>query len=178
MRIQSLDPAKRLWAVSDLLPAEMVAEIQAFDWAAAEHEPGNLQNRRQIRIIGSVERFDKAIIDLLPKINERLCTKFRTMFGHWWLDLQDFSCDMHTDGQLPNAMQVYWSSPDPGYGTGFYYYKTRDSLKHQFLSVPNTGYIMLNHREPDGSQPLQWHGMFRPVAPGMTRLSSYHIFEL
>lgn len=178
MQVAPLDQAKRLWAASDLLPTDLVAEIQAFDWSTAEHEPGNLRDRRQIRIIGAVERFEKAMLELLPSINQRLGTGFRVMFGQWWLDLPNFSCDMHTDGHLPNAMQIYWLAPGPEYGTGFYNFKNRNSLKHQFLSVPNTGYIMLNHLEPDGSQPLQWHGMFNPLKADTIRLSSYHIFEL
>lgn len=178
MRIEPLDSAKRLWSVSDLLPADTVTQIQAFDWTSAEHEPGNLLNRRRIQINSEIKPFEKAITKLLPEINARLGTKFRVAYGSWWLDLPNFVCGMHTDGHLAYTMQMYWLCSGTQYGTGFYHYKNCNSLKYQFLSVPNTGYIMLNHLEPDGTQPLQWHGMFQPVAPGTSRLSSYHIFEL
>jgi hypothetical protein len=74
-------------------------------------------------------------------------------------------------------MQVYWTVPSPDYGTGFYRYKTLDSVLYQFQSRPNSGYIMLNHLESDGSQPLQWHGMFNPVPEGTIRVSSYWSFK-
>jgi len=180
MRIEPLDSDKRLWAISDLLPADTVAQIQTFHWLSAEHEPVNLDHRRKIQIDTNTETrsFEKMPKDLVPEINTRLGTKFRVAYGNWWLDLANFWCDMHTDGHLAYSMQMYWVCPGSEYGTGFYNYKNRNILKHQFLSVPNTGYIMLNHLEPNGSQPLQWHGMFHPVAPGTIRLSSYHIFEL
>ena len=80
-------------------------------------------------------------------------------------------------GHLPAVMQLYWHQPGSEYGTGFYRYHTESSLIHQFTSDPNTGYIMLNHLDPDGNQPLQWHAMLNPVPDGTYRLSSYWHFE-
>lgn len=178
MHLHSLDQEKRLWSISHLLTDDWVNAIVNFDWINAKHEQGNLSNRRQITVTGEVEKFEKQMLNLLPEINQQLGTAFTSMFGQWWLDLEGFSCDLHTDGQLPNAMQIYWIAPGPGYGTAFYHYKRPDQLKHQFLSVANTGYVMLNHLEPNGSQPLQWHAMLNQLEPGMIRLSSYHIFDL
>lgn len=178
IELKCLDEARRLWAVYNVLAPELVQEIQKFDWLDAEHEPGNLPHRRQIRITGQVKVFEKVMLELLPEINRKLGTEFKTMFGQWWLDLERFHCNLHTDGHLPNSMQIYWLAPGPEYGTGFYHYKSKDHLKHQFHSVANTGYLMLNHPEPDGSQPLQWHAMLNELKPGMVRLTSYHIFTL
>jgi hypothetical protein len=113
----------------------------------------------------------------LPQINHALHTDFSRAFGNFWLDEPGFDVAMHTDGHLPAVMQLYWHQPGTDYGTGFYRYRTRSSLLHQFRSEPNTGYIMLNHLDDDGSQPLQWHGMFNPVPLNMYRVSSYWYFE-
>lgn len=178
IEIECLDQVNRLWAVSNVLEPTLVQEIQTFDWLNADHEDGNLSYRRQIRITGQIEIFEKSMLSLLPEINRQLGTNFKTMFGQWWLDLENFHCDLHTDGHLPNSMQIYWLAPSTEYGTGFYHYKSKDHLKHQFHSVANTGYLMLNHLDQDGSQPLQWHAMLKRLGPGMVRLTSYHIFTL
>lgn len=177
MKLECLDQQRRLWSVDQLLPPDLVEAIQSHDWVNAEYEPGNLMNRRQISYAGEVARFGRAIKALLPDINRQLGTNFTYIFGNWWLDLEGFWCDMHTDGHLPSAMQIYWLVPGTEYGTGFYHYKLENQLKHQFLSEPNTGYLMLNHAEPDGSQPLQWHAMLKPLSSGQIRLSSYHIIQ-
>jgi hypothetical protein len=74
-------------------------------------------------------------------------------------------------------MQLYWTVPGPDWGTGFYRYKDPDSLLYQFESRPNSGYIMLNHLNPDGSQPLLWHAMLNPVPAGHIRVTSYWQFK-
>jgi hypothetical protein len=170
----------RLWHVSDLLPQEQLNEILAIQWTELPWQKENLQEnwpRRKITNDDSrVRQVNRYIEKCLPTINQSLGTEFQSCHGHWWLDEPGFTCSMHTDGHLPNAMQLYWIMPSDQYGTGFYHFKNTNSLKHQFDSVPNSGYIMLNHLDPDGSQPLQWHGMFNPVPADAYRLSSYFYF--
>ena len=84
---------------------------------------------------------------------------------------------LHTDGHVPTAMQLYWTVPGTEFGTGFYHYKNLDAILYQFDSRPNSGYIMLNHLNPDGSQPLLWHAMLNPVPANTVRVSSYWRFE-
>ena len=170
----------RLWQVEDLLPAAQAEEIVATAWFALTQEPGpaNLDHRRQIAWSDTTAlRYSEYINQCLPEINQALGTEFKSMGGHFWIDLPGFRCDLHTDGELANSMQVYWTVPGPDYGTGFYYFKDPEQLLYQFRSTPNSGYIMLNHPNPDGSQPLQWHAMLNPVPAGTIRVTSYWYFN-
>jgi hypothetical protein len=175
-----VDDGHRLWQVSDLLPPEQAAEIVATDWMALTAGPSCGQETwlRQ-QVTGSdptAQRYSSYINACLPEINQVLGTVFGSMAGHFWIDQPGFQVAMHTDGHLPTAMQLYWTVPSQEYGTGFYRYKNLESLLYQFASRPNSGYIMLNHANPDGSQPLLWHAMLNPVPAGHIRVSSYWYF--
>jgi hypothetical protein len=93
----------------------------------------------------------------------------------WWLDEPDFTVGVHTDGELPSTMQIYWVSPTADLGTFFTEFKDHTPYK-KFVPTPNTGYIMFNGPNTDGSQPLIWHGMTDPVPAGTFRVSSYTTF--
>jgi hypothetical protein len=177
MQLLPVDGLGRLWQVQDLLPAEQLAEIQAVDWSSLQQEPANLALRRQIAWNDPVtQRIGSYINQLLPEINQQLGTRFAQSGGHFWIDQPGFTCSLHTDGHLATAMQIYWLAPGACYGTGFYQFKDPDTLLYQFESRPNTGYIMLNHANDDGSQPLLWHAMLNPVPEGTVRVSSYWYF--
>jgi hypothetical protein len=171
----------RLWQVRDLLPQEQFDEIASTDWSSMRTHQSHGQEswpRQQVAWTDPVaQRYSRYINAGLPEINSALGTDFERSAGHFWIDLPGFRCDMHTDGHLSNAMQLYWIMPDHTYGTGFYRYNNTDSLVYQFASKPNTGYIMLNHANSDGSQPLQWHAMLNTVPVGTIRVSSYWYFE-
>lgn len=176
-----VDDCARLWSVADLLPSAQAEEITATNWLSLESGPSGGQEtwpRQQVAWSDPVaQRYSEYINASLPEINLALGTAFTRAGGHFWIDQPGFTVAMHTDGHVPTAMQIYWSVPGPEYGTGFYQYKNPDSLLYQFTSRPNTGYIMLNHPDPDGSQPLLWHAMLRPVPAGHIRVSSYWRFE-
>ena len=170
----------RLWQVEDLLPPAQAEEIRATEWFALTQEPGpaNLDHRRQITWSDPhAQRYSEYINCCLPEINQALSTEFVRMSGHFWIDLPGFECALHTDGELANSMQLYWCVPGDEWGTGFYHFKDPEQLLYQFRSRPNSGYIMLNHTEPDGSQPLQWHAMLNPVPKGTIRVTSYWYFS-
>lgn len=172
----------RLWAVTDLLPPDQAAEILATDWLNLSWVRGTKQEswpRRHIAWTDPVaQRLGEYITQTLPEINSAVGTCFSRASGVFWVDEPGFTVAMHTDGHLPNSLQLYWNMPDNStqYGTGFYHSKNADSLLYQFDSSPNTGYIMLNHADEDGSQPLQWHGMFNPVPLATVRVTSYWQF--
>ena len=78
-------------------------------------------------------------------------------------------------------------SPNENLGTSFYNTVNRDdltmigwmskieqSLLVKFKSIPNTGYVMLNYPETDGTTPLLWHNMNVPVPENSIRLSCYY----
>lgn len=180
MLITTIDPG-RLYQVTDLLPDAQVNDILNLDWLSLPWARGSMQEswaRRQLAWDHpDIQRVSKYISDKLPEINQQLGTKFVNSFGSWWLDEPGFTCAMHTDGHLPNSMQIYWIVPGSEYGTCFYEHDKK-TIRHHFTSLLNTGYIMLNHLNEDGSQPLQWHAMYQPVPPGTFRLSSYWQFQL
>jgi len=171
----------RLYQVRDLFTAEQVIDIQTVDWMNLPWMNSPQQQtwlRREI-VWDSAEkqRVSRYFDPVLTTINQALGTDFQQSGGQFWIDLPGFTCDLHTDGHLPNAMQIYWLVPGPEYGTGFYQYKNVDSLLYQFESLPNSGYIMLNHLDDSGAQPLQWHAMLNPVPAGSIRVSSYWYFD-
>lgn len=180
-KFTQIDNHGRLWQVQDLLPPEQAEEILATDWMSLPNSLSVGQeswSRRQVDWDGPVaQRYSRYINQWLPDINQALNTEFRSSSGHFWIDLPGFIVSMHTDGHAATAMQLYWTVPSEEFGTCFYRYKTTDSLLYQFLSRPNSGYIMLNHLAQDGHQPLQWHAMLNPVPENTIRVSSYWRFE-
>jgi hypothetical protein len=169
----------RLWEVVGLIDPEQLLDIQSLPWTEFAWQSQDMQEawqRRRICDNPDVGRVNNYIQQRLPEINQAMGTDFKSCSGHWWLDTAGFTCSIHTDGHLPNSMQLYWLAPDEHCGTVFYYYKNQSQLRHRFTGQPNTGYIMLNHLDEGQSQPLQWHGMLHPVPPGKIRLSSYFYF--
>jgi len=171
----------RLWQVRNLLTAEQTDHIVSVDWISLPWVVSPQQSawsRREIAWDCAATQALKGYIDQqLDTINSAAGTSFVHASGHFWVDLPGFACAMHTDGHLANALQMYWIVPSEAYGTGFYHYRRSDSLMYQFASRPNTGYLMLNHPNPDGSQPLQWHAMLNPVPEGTIRVTSYWQFS-
>lgn len=170
----------RLWLVKDLLSSDQLNYIQQLPWLEFDWQKQEMQEhwpRRKVldnRVeIGKINAF---IQDRLPEINQALGTNFSSCGGHWWIDMPGFACAMHTDGHLPNSMQLYWIAPNDSLGTVFYTHRDRSEIRHRFVSQPNSGYIMLNQLCEDGSQPLQWHDMPNPVPADTIRVSSYFYF--
>ena len=179
-RFAPVDDRGRLWEVEDLLPPEELADILSTPWSGLAWSPSGGQEswpRRQVNWDDpTAQRLGSYISAQLPRINLALGTEFTRSDGHFWVDLPGFRVPLHTDGHVPNAMQMYWIMPGAEWGTGFYRYKRTDSLVYQCESRPNSGYIMLNHVNEDGSQPLLWHAMLNPVPAGTIRVSSYWRF--
>jgi hypothetical protein len=180
-RFAQVDDRGRLWQVSDLLPKAQAEEILSTDWSCLATGPSGGQEtwrRRQVAWDDAhALQYGGYINRCLPAINQALGTEFTRTSGHFWIDLPGFAVAMHTDGHVTTAMQLYWTVPGPEWGTGFYYFKNPNTLLYRFASVPNSGYIMLNHTDPDGSQPLLWHAMLNPVPEGHIRVSSYWYFS-
>jgi len=175
----------RLFQITDLFPPELVAQILAKDWLAATWQKQEMQLdwlRRALTtdadpvLIQASER----IALLQPQIEELCGVKFERPINRyntvWWLDEPGFTVGMHTDGELPSTMQIYWVSPTDKLGTIFSDFVDPKNLYKRFIPEVNTGYIMLNGPNPDGSQPLLWHGMINPVPRNTFRVSSYTTF--
>jgi hypothetical protein len=170
----------RLWQVKNLLTPDLVEQILETDWMSLPWSNSPQQKgwlRREISWdCPEAQRLSQYFDSQFDNINQVMGTDFTQNNVQFWIDLPGFTCGMHTDGDLPNSLQMYWIVPGPEYGTGFYHYKNKNSLLYQFESVCNTGYMILNHLNENGSQPLQWHGMFNAVPEGTIRVSSYQQF--
>ena len=169
---------KRLYQIDGVLPLTLFNELESTNWASIEWTRPVKQETWLRRSLDSSVPILKTVTDYIENLQEEIGNLIGVELFYpgtaWWLDEPGFTVAMHTDGHVPAAMQLFWVMPTEDHGTEFYYdYKT---LQHKFKSIPNTGYIMLNQLEPDGSQPLQWHSMTNPVPNGTTRVSSYTTF--
>ena len=175
----------RLFQVTELLPQGLVDRLLAKDWLAAPWQKQEMQLdwlRRALTTDSDplLVEANEYIVLLQPQIEELCNVKFdyRVNRGNtvWWIDEPDFTVGIHTDGELRSTMQIYWVSPTDKLGTIFSDFIDPIDPYKKFVPEANTGYLMLNGPNPDGSQPLLWHGMLNPVPAGTFRVSSYTTF--
>ena len=177
----------RLFEISDIFSNDIIEKVLAKDWLSAPWKNQNIQTpsdrlRRSLSIDEDplLIEVNNIIAELQPTIEDSLGIKFDFSIHcnntNWWVDQPGFTVGTHTDGELSAAMQLYWISPNDRLGTFFTEFKNQKPYK-QFLPRTNTGYIMLNGPNADGSQPLLWHGMLNPVPVGTFRVSSYTTFS-
>ena len=185
MIIVPIDKENRLFAVTEVLPLELVNQILQLDWENlpwVEQPQQEHWKRRNIDFLQVPEliNINKYIENLCTEV-ELACfiefTNNQYITTRWWYDLPGFTVPIHTDGQLPSTMQLFWEGTDITKGPKFYNSKRETDIKYDFPFNTNTGYLMLNGANNDGSYPLQWHGMMNAVAPGTYRLTSYTIFN-
>lgn len=166
-----------LYAVKHAVPAALVQDILAVDWADlayASIDDTVVHRRRRIEPDPPVTvQFTEYIQQqIIPTIEQECGIKFdhpEQAFVQWWLDEPDFRAVIHHDGPLPSSMQLYWTQEHTDLGTTFYHDRARTSTVHRFASQVNSGYLMLN----DHPDHVLWHNMERAVPPGYLRLSSY-----
>lgn len=178
MDIIDTDGSGRLYQVNNLLTADELADVMSTHWLDLPWKRGPGQQhwpRRWLLPDQRVTQLTEYVDSKLNQINELIGKKFNGIGTHWWVDEPGFTVAMHTDGHLPYTMQLYWEVPSEEFGTVFYHYKTIDSLRYKFLSIPNHGYIMDNKCDDD-YQMLQWHSMLNKVPEGTIRVSSYSWF--
>jgi len=133
----------------------------------------------------------------LSTINNLIETSLTNVNINLWLDSPGFKMVVHTDEGIERvgivaSLQLYLLAPNEDYGTEFFnpkkffnpnedygtelynkYKRIPFDSYYKFKSIPNTGYLMLNHLNEDGSLPMLWHGMLNPVPEGCHRLSAY-----
>jgi len=179
MQITPIDSELNLFQIKDVFSQELVQQVLATDWENLpwqEQVPGQFRPRRKIQnsAIPWITEWNDACNNLWPVIEKALGTKIQCYQGtSWWVDEQDYINELHTDGMLPGSMQVYWIGAVPNLGTAFYHYKNVESIRHQFVMTPNSGYIMFNPEDANGFKKLLWHGMLTPVPQNTFRLTSY-----
>ena len=178
MQITPVDQDHNLFAVTDVFPQTLVDKIISTDWLAlpwCRQEGQESWPRRRIenQSLPWNSEWDQICQKLWPVLEQSIGYKMANYQGTaWWVDEPGFTCDMHTDGEMPGAMQMTWIG-DVNLGTSFYHYKNSNALRHQFEVSPNTGYIMINRPTQDGYRKLQWHAMLTPVPANQYRISSY-----
>jgi hypothetical protein len=177
MRVSAVDSTNRLFLVEDIIPQELVSQLTQVDWLSVEWKRPMAQEnwlRRELATIFETEIINNYILQLIPEIGKLCGVEFASASTTWWLDEPGFKVGIHTDGHLPSAMQLFWSADSVDYGTTFFNSKQLDNIRYQFQFIPNSGYLMLNGLDKDGSQPLQWHGMLKRTTT--VRLTSYTTF--
>ena len=178
MQITSVDSYDDLFHIVDAFPQHIVDDILATDWLNLpwQRQPGQDQWARR-RIDDSalpwMSQWENHFATLMPQIQLGSGKKCEYWGTAWWVDEPGFTCNIHTDGEMPGAMQLAWASASENVGTVFYNYKTIDSLRHKFAFKLNSGYIMINSPDDTGYRHLQWHGMLTPVPANTFRVSSY-----
>ena len=185
MQITPIDQDNNLFFVADVFPQSLVDQIISTDWLTLPWQRQEGQESWPRRRIDNAalpwnSEWDDCCRELWLAIGnaigfEVLGYQSSSMYGYgtaWWLDEPGFTCAMHTDGEMPGAVQMTWIG-NANLGTSFYQYKNSNSLRHQFVVSPNTGYIMINRLQPEGYRKLQWHAMLNPVPADQYRISSY-----
>lgn len=184
MKLTPVDDTNRLFYVTDIFPQELVDQLLALDW---NNLNWNSQQAQEMWLRRSINR-DKypvlreasdCIAKLQPWVADRLGIKFNwdLNIGNtvWWVDQPGFWAPMHTDGELPLSLQIFWVG-QPNLATSFHNFGQETNYRAKFEFKPNTGYMMLNMSEPDGFQPLNWHAMLNKVPEGTYRVTSYTVF--
>lgn len=183
MNIIPLNKENRIFHLTDIFPEDLLDTVLALDWTNLQWKRGNAQEhwtRRQIDSNSNpvLQNIVNYIWDNLTEIGNLCNVRFTnpTPDTWWWYDEPGFDVGIHTDGHLPATMQIFWTAPDESYATTFYNSKNSNDPAINLKFIPNTGYIMLNMPNEDGSQPLQWHGMLNKVPEKAFRLTSYTVF--
>lgn len=173
MQITPVDQENNLFRVENVVSAELSQQVQATDWLSLPwaRQPGQ-ENWARRRIVDSaipwISQWHEEMNCLWPKISNILGTAIAPYCGTaFWLDEQDFTCGMHTDGELPGSLHMTWVGP----GTTFYWHNDPGTVRYQVPSQPNAGYIMVNQPDATGYRKLLWHAMLTPVKN--FRITSY-----
>jgi hypothetical protein len=182
MKITPTDDTRRLFQVEDFVSPELLAELQQLDWTSIPWTRQPLQESWPRRLLDPTHPTLDKVVTCVNNAMKQLCEECRIEVKEFvntsfWLDEPGFTVSLHTDGQLPGSMQLFWVMPTEQHGTVFYNSNRPEDVRFAPKGIPNTGYIMLNKLNEDGSQPLHWHGMLHPVPPGTIRVTSYTVIR-
>ena len=191
MTIKITPITNRLFQVENIFDEQVMETVNTINWLELPWHKGDGHEewkRRRINLgIPEVVELNKMMQPFIEKINEEMSMDINTNTVTWWLDEPGFTCGIHVDQYLPKTIQVYMICPNEEVGTSFYkpvkpdrpvddefIFEISQYPLYTFKSIPNTGYIMLNYPDSDGSTPLLWHDMHVPVPDNCIRLSCYY----
>jgi hypothetical protein len=179
MKITPVDQEPNLYLAEDVVPQPLVDKILAtpwltLPWSRQQGQESWLRRRVDDNALPWILEWDLACHAMWSKIAHSIGHGLEDYMGTaWWLDEPGFVCPLHTDGEMPGAVQLCWIGARIDLGTTFYWYKDQVSKRYQFPMRPNTGYVMINRPNQDGYRNLLWHGMLEPVPRNTFRLTSY-----
>jgi hypothetical protein len=175
MQITAVDQDRNLFHVTGGFPQDLVQKVLETDWANLPWRPQGGHRKRRLVENLSLEwnqEWHQYCEELWPKIGTAVNRSVSQYTGTaWWIDEPGFTCNIHTDGEMPGAIQMTWIGEN--LGTTFYHYKDPKQIRHQFTAESNAGYLMINNPDSTGYRRLQWHGMLTPVPANSIRVSSY-----
>ena len=175
MQITAIDDQADLFQVTNAVSSALAHLVLATDWNSlpwTKQQGQEHWRRRRIdeTAIPWVEQWHNELQLLWPQIEQHIGARLFLYSGTaFWLDEPGFACNMHTDGEMPGSLHLNWSGP----ATCFYWYNNSASVRYQFPTEPNTGYLMINRTDSCGYRKLLWHDMTTPVQPNTFRLTTY-----
>lgn len=177
MKITPVDNQNNLYLVQDILPKEILQEIEHenledYEWEKQEGQEVWKRKKLTPRNTSPLCKIDTFLNSIRLQIADILGVKFveYDCWSSFWYDQPGFTTEIHLDGALPIAMQLYLLPGNPEHGTVFYHNNQVPwKVRYKFPYIPNSGYIMLNG-------PNQWHAVPAVVKNGEKRLSSYTYF--
>lgn len=183
MRIEPVDSNHNLYSICDCYSKDLVEQILATPWLDMPWEPQSGQEswpRRRIDLVNlpwrqQWEQETRRSWFQLSVTLQRPMLKYDSAFTYFWLDMPGFTCDLHTDGQLPGAIQLAWHG-HIDLSTRFYHDQDCDQVRMHKDFCPNSGYIMVNRTGSMYESGL-WHDMPVPVPKGEYRVSSYTLLH-
>lgn len=182
MIINSVEPNGYLYSAIDCFPADLITHIVNTDWLSLPYERLDIGFKLR-RLIESqnLPFADLITRPLIQEILELIQAQCNITFSNdhffninWWVDEPGFKPQMHSDGNLPAALQIYFLPVDNLLlGTTFFNSKRTNDILYRFLSKTNTGYIMLNSHLCNGVKKILWHDMEHSVPENTYRVCCY-----
>jgi hypothetical protein len=180
IKITAVDPDNNLFQVEHVMPDQLVQKILNTPWLDLPWQKQSGQEswpRRKIdnNALTWIDEWNVECSRLWHAIEKTTGTKMGPYQSTaFWIDEPGFTCNMHTDGEMPGSMQLNWIGTKD-LGTAFYWHKDTASLRYQTTFEPNAGYIMINKADDTGYRRLIWHAMLNPVPANSFRLTSYSV---
>jgi hypothetical protein len=165
-----------LFSIIDAVDTKYFDQIVQIDWLqepdyTTDYHYG-LRRRSLTKRNKVMDDIDRQISKLIPIINQVTGQKYvRISTGLWQICEPGYICEMHTDGNKPNVMIIYWQAPSDRHGTTFYNSQDTTDIFHEFRSVPNTGFFA---NYDNGGQ--MWHASLAEVPSQQHRLITQYEF--
>jgi hypothetical protein len=173
MQLTQITTELPLYSISDVFSGSICKQLNIIDWLSLPQINHGDSNRLNLVLPSDLnQEITQHTLDvLLPSIENCLKIKFvepRVFSLMCWYNTAGYQSNIHVDGTLPAAIQVYWEpSAIIDYGTCFYNSRNTRDLLHYFPNVQNTGYFALYKTS---KQPL-WHGTADRLPENILRIS-------